>query len=444
MSTHSSKSRFGGSAFAAVLLLGAFWSPADAVSRRNDLPTSATELSSAAKLLAEFARSNAWQNHCVVVSVTRPADVKQNATDSDLVIASEYRRDGERAQSLTGWFNPSAQGGSVPEKLLDKPGRIPPAPNVEPWTVSANQTVGSPQRTISLTWQTPLPGSLYVTVEDRNLVGGKDARLELVEGDSGMALRGVVFLDGRRVDAVLAEAQRIGELSLRNDTLDGEPCTIASTHTVSGVLTAWFLDEPGRPLRRFTLEAGWDDTYFDDVLWKRFRSASRLPPQEYPSEEDKKSRQVWRVDVEAYETVEGMRSPSRARQTSTANYPDGTNTSAESIVTRRRLDTSPDFSKFEPVAFQLNVPNGTLGGQRGATDGVTREWQNGKLVPRVDESAAKTMDQALAADAAKSTPPSPTPSRASRTGFVPLWEWLAASGVLVALFVVALVLWRRR
>ena len=206
------------------------------------------------------------------------------------------------------------------------------------------------------------------------------------------------------------------------EVIGGHPCRIIEGEDAGRSYKVWFDTERGYNIVRAEVTRSWDSPFYDVKLWERLRKQDGADPHEpSPAPLDKKvSHTVTLTDVKL-QSFDGVWLPVEGVSQRTIRHRTGKTTTERVHLRRDRIDLSP---KFDDTAFTIDAPDGTYAADLSFRDGIEREWNNGQIEEKIDQSAADAMDRSV--ESVRSEGVLGTPAGDANT-----WRWVIGAAVLV-------------
>jgi hypothetical protein len=204
----------------------------------------------------------------------------------------------------------------------------------------------------------------------------------------GAPLMGIFFGDDKRIDRILQGADTI---SVRNEMEDvgGSGCYVIDAMTQYGKYTIWIDPQHGYNIAKAEVKKEGGDLAWGDkpVAW----GEKQPPASQYIGGRPPTAKKALSFSLEnvRFEKVDNIWVPMEADYQYIKMYQENRAITVKRHHKRTRIDFDPDFEAIG--AFVPDIPDGTRVFLDHAA-GISYTWQNGKLVPDVDELVLEQLD----------------------------------------------------
>jgi len=199
-------------------------------------------------------------------------------------------------------------------------------------------------------------------------------------GYHGQSLLEGKYWDNRPVYDLLLEQE---DVRLREDTesVDGFDCYVVEGDGDHGYITLWIDVEYGYNARKATLhkdaeDLGWSETPIGELLGSPMSSFDLV------------------LDNVVIERIDGRHVPIKNRIQKKETSLDGSRITETTVTTELSgFQFNPDFEVLG--AFRMDMPNGTVVYDKEESN-IKSQWQDGQLVPLVDEEELDALEDTIA------------------------------------------------
>lgn len=321
---------------------------------RSDLSNNLKEI------IREFRQSSKWAE-----------SVAMNIESETLIVGGNpghrrqkgiYRRDGDRMEIIG------------QDCLLGKTGKLSENRELTPSDFSRETTVEDLilinekcyMRATKFAGGTRYGAHIQYTNYKRNFEG------YFTHGYYGNFLQGVTFI-GAGITNIADVLTSDTGANLDTEVINGTLCYVIKAKVPQGSVTAWIAPDKGFNLLKYIIHKGSEDLFKEKPM-------------------DETGMEEWTVTVDSieFEKIGEIFVPVSGRLTNKILFKGGDTKTTSVRVKRSNIQIRPDFKAMG--AFKINLPDGTPVIIE-EVPGIIYKWQDGKLIPGIDEYAMEQIDR---------------------------------------------------